>query len=96
MSDEPVKIGTIEEVSVQPNDIDRIVMKLEKALEGDRMDHAIIGLIALAIFLMNPKIEQGQLEQAIEDVTTYAAMAAADSDMAQSLAAMTPVVSEAN
>lgn len=90
------EVGRIEEVVAPGTEIDTIIVKLEKVLEGDRMDHAIIALVALAIFLMNPKIDQDKLELAIEQVTTFAAMTVADADMNQALGSMQPVVGAAN
>ena len=75
----------LEDVEATGTEVDAIVVKLEKALEGERVDHSVIGLIALAVFLMNPRISSPQLEQAIEDVTTFAALAAADADMKRAL-----------
>ena len=76
----------LEDVEATGTEVDAIVVKLEKALEGERVDHSVIGLIALAVFLMNPKISSTQLEQAIEDVTTYAALQAANADLEHALA----------
>ena len=79
-TNEPTELTPVEATG---NEIDAIVVKLEKALEGDRVDHSIIGLIALAVFFMNPKISVTQLERAIEDVTTFAAVTVAEGHIQQ-------------
>ena len=73
----------IQEVTASGQEIDGIVVKIEKALEGERIDHSIIGLIGLSIFLMNPRIETEKLEKAIEAVVTFTAMTVAAADMEQ-------------
>lgn len=96
MTDTQVEVGSIEEVSAPANEVDAIVRKLEATLTGDRVDHAIIGLVAFAIFLMNPQIQQDKLEEAIEATTTFAALAAMGADFQAATEESKPVDSSMN
>jgi len=78
-------IASIPSVEVKASDVNDIIVKLETVLDGLRIDLAIVSLLSLAIFLMNPKISSERLIKAVEELTLTISTMAMEADFDETL-----------
>ena len=55
-------------------EIDKIIARLEVPLEGVKRGHAVISLLSLAIFIMNPMISGDNMQKALTEMSQFICM----------------------
>ena len=61
----------VQELNAKGEQIEAVISRIEPTLEGVPRGHAIMALLALAVYMQNPNIQPEQLVRCIKSVSEY-------------------------